>query len=134
MLTIIGACLTAGVVGAFGMAVWLAFVDQHSMAALPNLFALMYFFGVLFAIPGAAIVIAASEFWKFGRWWFFVLAGPLVLFLITLLLNPSMNFSVDGLWPWIAATAMTGATYWLIAWRLYPPEGARTPNDESPVA
>ncbi|WP_226663167.1 hypothetical protein [Alteriqipengyuania lutimaris] len=114
------------------MAVWLAYVDQHAITALPNLFFFMFSFGLVFALPAAAIVIGISELRKLSNWWLFVLAGPLAFFVVTVPGSTSSSFS--GSWPWILATALTGAIYWLIAWHLYPPRVTRTPTDESSAA
>lgn len=116
---IVFACIIAGLDGSTTITAWLISVDEYSGVDPLNTFGFILFFGAGFAVIPAILVIAISEIFKLGAWWIFVLSGPLTICILFLPFAPYA--SLEGYLPWLTATALTGATYWLLAWRIFPP-------------
>lgn len=119
MLTLIVAYLCAGLVGAlaFTLPLWSQIQAPIGSFALMTIIASAI--GLACTVPVAIPVIWHSEKQVEGRLGYFLLAGVATGVLVFLLFA---NWTgVSGFVTSVLVTTLASSIFWLIAWRMYPP-------------
>jgi len=120
LLTVLGAYVAAALAGMISFVGYLTAADgwlgDFTVIVAMGAFA----FGFAGAAPIALPVILTTELRESGPWWVFTGAGVIAGLLIASLFGPDAELAPFLLGA--ACCALAGFTYWLIAWRLYPPK------------
>jgi len=140
LLTILGA-YAACALAAMAVLVALGWIDPQSLSLdrighIAPLFAGGALAGAAYALPVALPTILITEFTRFHSVWVFVAAGLVTGVVMIVFVSDYTLADFASGHPWlIRDAAVIGAvslaaslTYWLIAWRLYPP-GRLSPHE-----
>ncbi|MEE4152882.1 MAG: hypothetical protein V2I27_01865 [Erythrobacter sp.] len=143
LLTILGGYIASSV-AAMVVLIALGWIDSQSLGLdrlghIAPLFVGGAAAGAAYALPMALPTILFTELTRFHSVWIFAIAGVMTgLVMMALLWDYRLSDLLSGE-PWmvrdvavICAVNVAGSlTYWLFAWRLYPPRAAARVQDPS---